>query len=357
MADHRHCKLGRIRPERIDPRIPRFSAYLKANLPAAPLSTNRRAAVTDWQVLGNDTVGNCVIASKLHDMQLWTAAAGKEARFTTEDAIRYYEQLCGYDPNDPSTDRGGIINDVLKWWLQNDICGHKIDAVAVLDAGNRASIRDAVWLCGIADIGVNLPLSAQTQNEWYAPPPGTPLTGDDEPGSWGGHDCSIVDYDQDYVYISTWGLIKQASWSWLASYCEEAYAILSKDWLAANGKAPNGFDYQTLVDDMKVLGPPETSLDHLQNLVDDPLLFEFKWNQLVVDIHEAAATYVLGLVASAFATYGYVSDSGVSTFFGMVIAVLAGFYHLAKIGHTNTGTRELVDVFAEIIEALQKHKH
>jgi len=355
MADHSACKLGRISPKRIDPKIPRFSSYLKSALPPAPPSTKWRSEVTDWQVLGNDEVGNCTIASKMHDIQLWSANTGQEAQFTTQEALDYYRKLCGWNPNDPGTDQGGIINDILKWWLQNDICGHKIDAIAVLDTGTRANIRDAVWLCGVADIGVNLPISAQSQDDWIVPPSGP--VGDAKPGSWGGHDCTICDYDQDWVYIATWGIIKRASWDWVNAYTEEAYAILSKDWLKATGKSPSGFNYEDLIADMKALDPSQQSpLDNLRDVSDDPVLLEFHWRDLVVDLHQAAATYALGLIASAFATYGYMSDSGVSTFLGIAIGVLAGFNHLATISKSNTTTRELVDVFAELIAVLQKRK-
>jgi hypothetical protein len=43
------------------------------------------------------------------------------------------------------------------------------------------------------------------------------------------------------------------SWNFWAAYCDEAYGLLSKDWLEASGKAPSGFDAAALTADMAAL--------------------------------------------------------------------------------------------------------
>jgi len=351
-VNHAAMKLGRL-PAKFDKRVPEFSRYLKSALPPAPPSTKWREAVSEWGLMGNDTLGNCTAASKIHDLQLWTSNASKEATLTAADAIKFYSQTTGYIEGDPSTDQGGIMLDVLNWWLKNDLAGHKIDAYATLDFNNRANIRDAVWLLGLADIGVNLPITAQTQEDWVLTPDG--LKGDGEPASWGRHDCTIVDYDENWCYIATWGIIKRASWEWVHSYCEEAYAILSKEWLKSTGNTPSGFDYESLVQDMAVLG--DTSpLGGLRELTDDPVLLEFKWNDLTIDINQAAATWVVGLLATALATHGYLNDSGIQTWIGVAAAAFATWSHLTTIHKMNWTTADFVQAISDVVDIIQRSK-
>lgn len=352
-VDHSTCKLGRL-PAKFDTRVPEFSRYLKAALPPAPASTKWREAVSEWGVLGNDELGNCTAASKCHDIQIWTANASKEANLTTSDAIKFYSQTTGYDPNDPSTDQGGIMLDVLNWWLKHDLAGHKIDAFATLDFNNRANIRDAVWLCGLADIGVNLPIAAQTQDDWVIPPEG--LKGDGEPRSWGGHDCTIVDYDENWCYIATWGIIKRASWEWVAAYTEEAYAILSKEWLKSTGKTPSGFDYNTLIRDMEALTQDPICKIQEATADEDPVLLDLTWHDVTISLHEAAATWALGIVATALAAYGHFDTSSYTTWLGAAGALYATWRNLTRVHRMNVSTQDLVNAAAEVIDILMRKR-
>jgi hypothetical protein len=82
---------------------------------------------------------------------------------------------------------------------------------------------------------------------WTVPPGGP--TGQGAPGSWGGHAVPIVAYDARGLICITWGELMRMTWQFWNAYCDEAYGLLSPDWIAA-GKAPAGFDWQQLVADM-----------------------------------------------------------------------------------------------------------
>lgn len=43
----------------------------------------------------------------------------------------------------------------------------------------------------------------------------------------------------------TWGRLQDLTWQFLERYCDEAYCILSADFLDGD-KAPNGFDLEGL---------------------------------------------------------------------------------------------------------------
>ena len=83
---------------------------------------------------------------------------------------------------------------------------------------------------------------------WSVPPGGT--TGDGKPGSWGGHAIPVVAYDTRGVTVVTWGALQAMTWSFWEAYCDEAYAILSDDYMDGQKKAPQGFNLQQLQADL-----------------------------------------------------------------------------------------------------------
>jgi hypothetical protein len=49
-------------------------------------------------------------------------------------------------------------------------------------------------------------------------------------------------------------MVQRMTWGFWDAYCDEAYAVLSKDWISkVNKKAPNQFDFQTLRADLAAL--------------------------------------------------------------------------------------------------------
>ena len=114
-----------------------------------------------------------------------------------------------------------------------------------LEPGNVDHVKDAINIFGGCYIGVALPVSAQRQETWTVPQGGP--TGQGAPGSWGGHAVICVAYNPRRVTCITWGRAKQMTWRFFTTYCEEAYAVVSKDWLCRDGKAPVGLDLDGLM--------------------------------------------------------------------------------------------------------------
>jgi hypothetical protein len=141
--------------------------------------------------------------------------------------------------------------DVLNYWKSNPVAGHSIDAYCSIDITNRDDVYDSVWLFGSAYLGVELPISAQTQETWDVA--GDGKTGNSAPGSWGGHCVPVCAVMPEGLICITWGAFKHLTWPFFQTYCSEAYACLSKDWAVTNGKAPSGFDWTTLDTDLSSL--------------------------------------------------------------------------------------------------------
>jgi len=74
---------------------------------------------------------------------------------------------------------------------------------------------------------------------------GGPL-GRGAPGSWGGHAVNVVAYEPQRLTVITWGAKKRMTWTFWDAYCDEAYGILTKDFIdKAKGAPPQGFELRS----------------------------------------------------------------------------------------------------------------
>ncbi|HYW44807.1 MAG TPA: hypothetical protein VE959_18230 [Bryobacteraceae bacterium] len=250
---NRTIKLGK-QAARYDARTLQFSNYMKATAPPAPpKSEDWTKKVAQWPMMLNDNLGDCTCACAGHMIEEWTTNAQPVGYTPTDQQIlTAYEAVGGYKPGDPSTDNGAVILDVLNYWRQTGIAGHPIQAFVSVEPKNHVEVQDAIYLFGNCYIGVQLPVSAQNQTVWTVPPGGP--TGQGAPGSWGGHAIPIVQYDARGLTVITWGATKRMTWTFFDAYCDEAYAALSSDWIAANQNAPNNFDLTQLAADLTAIG-------------------------------------------------------------------------------------------------------
>ena len=79
-----------------------------------------------------------------------------------------------------------------------------------------------------------------------------PLYGRARPGAVGGHAVNVVRYGRNGLTVVTWGRVQELTWSFWNRYCDEAYCILSDDFLE-KGNAPNGFDLAALEADLALV--------------------------------------------------------------------------------------------------------
>jgi len=250
MTDHSQMKLGKAAP-RHDPRTLQLANYLEpGNLPPAPKTENYGKTIASWPMMGNDTIGDCTCAAAGHMVECWTGNASSTPVVISDNSIiQAYSAITGYDPTTGANDNGAVEIDVLNYWRQTGIGGHKIVAYAALEPGNRNHVTDGIYLFGGVYIGLGLPISAQHQKVWSVPPGGP--VGSGAPGSWGGHAVPVVEYDKHGLTVVTWGMLKRMTWGFWGAYCDEAYALLSEDFIGPGGKAPSGFDFNALLNDLK----------------------------------------------------------------------------------------------------------
>lgn len=251
-VDPKKLKLGK-QTARHDPRALLLASYVTPALPAPPAQADLASKINSWGMMENDQLGDCTIAAAGHLIMEWTANAGKKMVTPTDKQIvAAYSAITGYNPATGANDNGAVEIDVLNYWRQSGIAGHKIGAYVALEPSNHIHIMDSVYIFEGCYIGLQLPVSAQAQVQNHQPwsvPPGGP-TGDGKPGSWGGHAVPVVAYDQRGLTVVTWGALQTMTWSFWEAYCDEAYAILSTDYLNNKKQSPAGFNMQQLQTDL-----------------------------------------------------------------------------------------------------------
>ena len=201
-----------------------------------------------WGMLGNDTVGDCTCAAAGHaDMIAEIFGEKVTPAVTSDEVLSAYSAITGYNPDDPNSDQGANMLDVLKYWQKTGIAGQKCSAYVAFDPTNKAHWEAATYLFGFVYIGVNLPdivtKALPTIIDW------TDTT--DAPDQNNGHciiGCAYA--DSEGVTIVTWGQTVRATWAFLAKYCDEAYAVLLPAW--AQGDPP-GIDMTQLTADLAVV--------------------------------------------------------------------------------------------------------
>lgn len=243
-------ELGKAAP-RHDARTLRLAKYLQAHLlPTPPDVYDLTAkAPLPWGMMLNDVLGDCTCAAAAHLIMAWTANAAAEVVPTDAQVLAAYEAVTGYTPADPASDRGAVELDVLNYWRQTGVAGHRILAYAALEPANQTHVRAAVATFGGCYIGVALPASAQGQAAWDVVPDAEGGAG--TPGSWGGHAVCVVGYDAAGLTVVTWGQLLKMTWAFWEKYCDEAYAIITQDFLEANGDTPGGLDLAQLQADLR----------------------------------------------------------------------------------------------------------
>ncbi|MCX4750889.1 hypothetical protein OG455_41145 [Kitasatospora sp. NBC_01287] len=241
---------GRLPAQPARPQL-RLRDYLTAGtVPPAPTTADWQSRVTSWPMYLNDQIGDCTCAAVGHMIQAETTyGQGTTVTVADQDILTTYEKVSGYNPADPSTDQGAVIQDVLAYWQKTGIAGHKILAYASVDVGNPAEIRAAIDLFGSVDVGFNFPASAMTQ--FNAGQPWDVVKGSKIEG---GHSVPVGAYAADGTLTCvTWGAVQKLTAAFWSTYVDEAWVVITQDWLSAKGLDPQGINLYQLGQDFAAL--------------------------------------------------------------------------------------------------------
>jgi hypothetical protein len=238
-------KLGR-KAVVVDTRTMRLSKYFTATLPPPPVSRDWSKGGKTWGLMLNDQLGDCTIAGLGHAVQIWTINSSQEVTVPDSAILQAYEDWCGYSPSDPSTDQGGIELNVLKDFKAQGLAGHNLTAFASVLPANQQHVMQAINLFVGLYIGMEIPqyiMSGEPPSLWDID-----ITADNT--IIGGHAVYITGYDLIGPKFISWGTNYQMTWAYFTKFVDEAYALISKDFIEASGLSPSGFSLMDLETDL-----------------------------------------------------------------------------------------------------------
>lgn len=230
----------------------KLTDYL-GTLPPPPSKYSHTALESaPWGMLGNDTVGDCVLAGAGHETMLWNTEAKKTVSITAQNALNDYSAITGYNPNDPNTDQGTDMQVAASYRKKTGVVDasgnrHKVGAYLALSLKSTAEYKQAAYLFGTVGLGIQFPNSAMSQ--FNAGKNWTVVSGSKIEG---GHYVPIVGYDSKYAYVVTWGKLIKATWGFVNKYADEAIVYLSQEFLTG-GKSLEGFNLVQLNADLSKL--------------------------------------------------------------------------------------------------------
>jgi hypothetical protein len=250
-------KYGRL-PRDFSKYAPTLENYLSAaGLPSAPLCIDRASKVASWPMYMNgpdpanppaspDGIEDCTCAAPGHIVQGWTAYAGTGVTLPDSAILTAYEAVSGYNPATGANDNGAEMADVCAYWQKTGFGTHKLAGYAALgDPTDIALLGQILNTFGTVYVGINCPESAQTQfGDIWTYSPGSPIEG--------GHAICLQQTVTDQMgclHFVTWGALQKAEVAFVEHYVEEAWCVVSEDWIDANGTTIEGLDLTQLIAD------------------------------------------------------------------------------------------------------------
>lgn len=236
-------------PAVYDPGAILYREYLKVT--PVPSKVNP-PPITAWGMLGNDDYGDCFWAGSDHETMRWNHDAGKNVTFKDANALADYAAATGFKPTDPNTDAGTEVVAGYKYRRKTGVIDahsrrHRLGAYVSIEPGHQAHVEQAIWELGAAGVGVRFPQSAMDQFN-----KGKPWSVVPGPEPQDGHYIPAFGYDLTYLYVVTWGRIQAMTWAFFRKYCDEAFGLLSSEFLT-KGLSPAGFDLKQLTHDLSSL--------------------------------------------------------------------------------------------------------
>ena len=206
---------------------------------AVPDDNNWYAEVGDWHMLGNADNPDCVEAAILHHIMQRRAYAGRPVTFFDADALALLAKWGGPD--------GTLMRTALDAWKNDGIVlpdgtVDRIDAYAVVDHTDPNWLKRAVKECGGVLLGIRCPVAWLSDGIYMFDVP----SGD--PGPIDGGHCVFLPGSQrtalDLQFSCvTWGFRRQMTMAAIHAVADEAYCVLNRDWLDADGLNPAGVDW------------------------------------------------------------------------------------------------------------------
>jgi hypothetical protein len=147
-------KLGRRAPKRAASL--KLADYLTGVVPAVPAAEDYLAAMNGgWQMLGNDTYGDCVAVTWANVRRLVTYTLNDTPYYPDQDQV--FEVYKTQNPGFPADDNGMDIQTLLEWLVANPgPDGVKAVGFAAVNVKDPEELEAAIALFGYVWTGINV---------------------------------------------------------------------------------------------------------------------------------------------------------------------------------------------------------
>lgn len=217
-------QLGRL-PGKMPVGLHELSYYVAGSLPKPPAEV-AVPDFADWGMLGNNQYGCCGPAGLEHGFEAnATIAAEHEAFPSAEQCVDYYLAYTG------GQDTGVVLADYLAYVRQHGYYGHTVDSYAPVAVQDVPTLQTAVFLYGFAYTGIVV--TAEMQQAFANHEPWNSAVVNAQP--IGGHCVPICGYDDQFLYIVTWGAVQPITYPAWHRIASEAWAVITGEFVTRNG--------------------------------------------------------------------------------------------------------------------------
>ena len=252
--DISNLKLGKreaVRPAG----LPHLMTYTTTGFPKPPptFGTLSVLQAIPWGMDGNDSLRDCVIAGVDHVIARENAI--EHTNDARPDLATIEAQYRYFSPND----EGCVIAHVLQTWRSKGLFHHmpagpnQISQYAPFNHQSQTELKQVIAYLGNAYLGIACPQSAQQQFAKQAQTgklvPWTVVNGSPIDG---GHCIVAVGYTAEGLLCVTWGGVVLVTWPFVTKYCDEAWAVLTRE-IVENGADTFGIKTAKLHADLDAL--------------------------------------------------------------------------------------------------------
>lgn len=179
--------------------------------------------VEEWSLAGNDRYGDCTFVCLCNLLDLVAAVYAKPFVIGEAEAELFYAREAGFRADNPATDRGAVLADVIRYWAANGWPSDPTNVPLGWCPIGADMIHQAVWSLGACPAWCLLP---QNDEGWDFTDAAVNW---DAPGV-GGHSVLIVGSDAGSLWIVTWAEVKIVSHAWWTKYGQGQFAVLAPGW-------------------------------------------------------------------------------------------------------------------------------
>lgn len=215
-----HRRYGR-RPPKNTPAL-RLSSILSGDIPDHPAAADY-LGTAGWQMLGNDTYGDCVAVTWANERRLISRQAGHETYPDIDQVLEFYKTQ---NPGFPGQDDGMVIQTALEDLTRaGGPDGVKAVAFAKVDHTNPDEVKAAIAIFGQVWVGVNV--QQANQDDFAA---GQPWDYHPHSPIEGGHSVVAGGYDSDQAggdeRFITWAAETAFTDTYWTHLVEEAWVVV-----------------------------------------------------------------------------------------------------------------------------------